>query len=70
MCHILTLPCFFICEMFIFHPMLMKFYMLKLDILLDILVLSLHFYQLPLLIYDFSKGGVTICVTPCDVQLD
>ena len=50
--------------------MLMKFDMLKLDILLDILVLSLHFYQLPLLSYDFSKLGVTICVTPLLVQFD
>ena len=66
----LTLPYYFICEMMVVYPMLMKFDMLKLDILLEIMVLSLYFYHVPLLFYDHVKVGVTICVTPCDVQLD
>jgi hypothetical protein len=53
-----------LCEMMSFNPMIMKFGMLKLDILLDILVLSLHFYHLWLLSYDPLNVGVTMCVTP------
>ena len=65
-----TLPCLYICEMLVFDPMILKICMMKLDSLLDILVLIWYFYQLPLLFYDHAKLGVTICVTPYDVQLD
>ena len=70
MCPFCTLPCHIFCEMLRFYPMLMKFYMLKLDILLDILVLIWYFYHLWLLFYDHVKAGETICVTPLLVHLD
>jgi hypothetical protein len=59
-----------LCEMMSFNPMIMKFDMLKLDILLDILVLSLHFYHLWLLRYAHVNVGVTMCVTPLLAQFD
>jgi hypothetical protein len=43
--------------------------MLKLDSWLEIMVLIWYFYPLPLLFYDHVKVGVTIGVTPCDIQL-
>ena len=70
MYHILYLACHISCEMMVVYPMPMKFYMLKLDFMLDILVLSLHFYHLWLLRYDLVNVGVTMCVTPLLAQLD
>jgi hypothetical protein len=51
----LTLPCLYICEILVFDPMNVKFCMMKLDSLLDILVLIWYFYQLSSLFYDCSK---------------
>jgi hypothetical protein len=67
---ILNLACHMLCEMMSVYPMLMRFDMLKLDILLDILVLSLHFSHLWLLRYAHVNVGVTMCVTPLLAQLD
>ena len=64
MCAILYLACHLLCEMMRFYPMLLKLCMLKLDILIDILVLSLHFFHFWLLRYDLVNVGVTMCVTP------
>lgn len=51
----LTLPCLYLCEMLVFDPMILKFCMLKLDTLLDILVLIWYFYQLSILFYEGAK---------------
>jgi len=47
----LTLPCLSYCEMLVSYPMNLKFCMMNLDTLLDILVLVWHFSQLPFLFY-------------------
>ena len=51
----LTLPCLYLCEMLDSYPMILKFCMMKLDTLLDILVLIWYFYQLSFLFYDCAK---------------
>ena len=65
-----TLPCHIICEMLSFYPMNLKICMMKLDTLLDILVLSLHFSHYWLLRYVHVNVGLTMCVTPLLAQLD
>ena len=70
MYHIVYLACHIFCEMMSFNPMNLKFDMLKLDILLDILVLSLHFSHLWLLRYAHVNVGVTMCVTPWLAHFD
>jgi hypothetical protein len=70
MCAFLDLACHLLHEMMNFNPMPLKLCMLKLDILRNLMVLSLNFYQLPLLSYDLVNVGVTMCVTPLLVQLD
>ena len=54
-CLILTLPCLSLCEMLVSYPMNLKFCMMKLDTLLDILVLIWYFYHLSFLFYDHVK---------------
>ena len=54
-CLILTLPCLYLCEMLVFNPMIVKICMMKLDTLLDILVLIWYFYQLSFLFYECAK---------------
>ena len=55
MCPYLTLPWLSCCEMLVSYPMNVKFCMMKLDTLLDILVLIWYFYQLSFLFYDCAK---------------
>ena len=50
-CACVTLPCSFYCEMLDFNPMDMKFYMMILDTLMDVLGLVWYFSHLPFLFY-------------------
>ena len=52
---ILNIACLFLCEIMCVDPMLLEICMMKLDTLIDILVLSLQFYHLWFLVCEFSK---------------